>query len=175
MARSVKGFSRPRRKTAWTVGPGGSTAQLNSASGNEFLGGALQVAEPVTIVRIRGAGMVLLNTTVAGVNEGYHGAIGIGICTEQAFLAGQASVPDPLNEFDWDGWMWHMFFDIHAVTSTLSDGVNASSASLRFTVDTKAMRKIDEGEILYAKMQTVENGTATMAAWFDTRALVKLN
>ena len=178
MARSRRGFSqghtRPRRTTEWGFGPGGNTVQIFSASGEAILGSGISADEEVTIVRLRGLLSCYLTTTVAGVNEGFHGAVGIGICTEDAFGVGTTAMPDPLADLAWDGWMWHSFFDIHANTSTLSDGVNAVSASQRIEVDSKAMRRLMESDVLFAKVEVVEAGTASMGLFFESRVLIKL-
>ena len=81
--------------------------------------------------------------TAAAAGDGFFGAVGIGIVTNQAFVAGVTSMPEPFDEVNWDGWMWHFFFDIRSVTATIGDGVNAASVSQLLTIDSKAMRKLE--------------------------------
>jgi len=44
----------------------------------------------------------------------------------------------------------------------------------RAVVDTKAMRKLDLGDVIFAVAQVTELGAATMRVFFDSRLLVML-
>ena len=165
--------SRPRRLTSWAVGPGGNAATALSATGEAVLGSGivLNTEDKSTIVRLRGFCEVVLEA-VANIGEGFHCAIGVGLVTTQAFAIGSTAMPDPLDDVFWDGWMYHRFFDLHASTATISDGVN--TGRIAWEVDSKAMRKWGANEVLAAKVSGIEIGTAQIEVFFDSRVLIKL-
>ena len=100
-----------------------------------------------------------------------HVAVGIGIVTNEAFAIGATAIPGPISEADWDGWMYHRFFDLHKGLADTTDG----SSAIEFEVDSKAMRKWDGGaETLVGMVEAVEAGTASMDVFFDSRVLLKV-
>jgi len=168
--------SRSRRKTEWDVGPGGSSVTNITSSAIAILGSGIALvggAGEVTIVRIRGHFEGILKSATAAAS-GFHCAFGIGLITSAAFAVGISAIPGPLSEIGWDGWMYHTFFDLHAVTGTTADGVNAMSNYIRFPVDTKAMRIFETDMTLVPVLETVEAGVATLDVFFDSRLLAKL-
>ena len=56
-------------------------------------------------------------------------------------------------------------------TSVTADLGADIMVSQRFTVDSKAMRKLPVGKTMYAVLGIVEQGTATMCWYFDSRTL----
>jgi len=175
MTRSRRGFplqTRSRRNTDWSFGPD-SVDQTASASLSLLWSTGLQpTGDGFTLVRTRGAlNMYLTVATAAG--DGFSGASGLCIVTVDAFNAGVASLPDPIADAGSDIWFWHEFFDIHTLTTTLADGVNAVGAHVRIAIDSKAMRKMDGTMVIAGVTQFVERGTATVEHHADTRILVK--
>ena len=167
----VRGRS-PRRKTAWGIGPGGSTATAISSSTAVIMGsGAASTLEGSTLVRLRGE-LLLTLITATGSLDGFRGAFGVGIVSNPAFTAGVGSVPTPITESADENWLYHRFFTVVANISTEADF--GLSAALRVEVDSKAMRRFDSDKILYAAIEVVETGAAVMDASFDSRVLVKL-
>ena len=170
------GFHRQgqRRKTAWTVGPQEVDRNLTSSTAVLWSAGVVLTNEPqVTIVRVRGIITATLET-VGAIGDGFFGAHGIGIATTAAFTAGIASLPTPLTEEDWDGWLWHTYFDIRAVTATIGDGVNAVGAVDRTIIDSKAMRIWTEDMTLFGVTEVTESGTSNVEVQGQSRVLVKL-
>ncbi len=166
--------SRARRQTSWELGPGGNTPIQFTATGEGLVGDGVAAAlGGITVVRIRGQLDIILTAAAAAI-EGFHGAFGICIVNEDAFAVGVSAVPDPLADVNWDGWIFHHFFDVHSITGTIADGSNASAVHQRINVDSKAMRKFLEEEVMVAKIEVVENGTSTMNAFFDSRVLIKV-
>ena len=179
MPRSRSGFSRSsRRQVAWGIGPGASVVvAAPSASQANIMGAGVVLVneEKATIVRIWGSLSAFL-TTASAAGDGFHCAMGIGLVTDQAFAAGVASLPTPLDESDWDGWMYHRFFDVHTPFATLTEsGVVNGVTAIEFEVDTKAMRKWVENMTVVAVLDSVEQGTASMNVFFDSRMLLKLS
>ena len=177
MARSF-GVSRPRvqgpkRLTQWGLGVGGTGVTGFSASSAAFLGSGVTFGASGTVVRIRGSlSAFLASYTSAG--DGYHCAAGIGVVSSAAFTAGIASVPTPLTEGAWDGWMWHRFFDVHGSLAAGSTSVGVVNSGVDIEVDTKAMRKVSDEMTVFAAVEVVEIGAASMNMFFDIRLLLKL-
>ena len=153
----------PKRLTQGGLGPGDSASTAFTATSAALLGSGVTFGQAGTVVRIRGNLSVMLESFTAS-PDGYHGAVGIGVVSSAAFAAGIASVPTPITEAAWDGWMWHKFFDIHG----------GSSAPVLFgdrnsiEVDSKAMRKVSDEMTLFAAAEVVERGTAILDIWFDS-------
>ena len=174
-----------RRKTAWSVGPetgtNGAPQTVTAAGGVAATTFTTPVVSGLTMVRTRGECTLHL-VTASAVGAGFHGAFGIAIATTAALTAGIASIPTPLTEEDWDGWLYHRYFSIMAPgpiatanVSTEVTGIAGVSAALRFEVDSKAMRKIEDPSWgIYAALDTVKVGTADMRWSFNSRILVKL-
>jgi len=115
--------------------------------------------------------MFLVSAT--GAVDGFQGAFGIGIATLQAVTAGIASVPTPLTDARDENWIfWHPI-SLHASSATRSEFGNESIQ--RIIVDSKAMRKTPQGVAMYAAMEVIESGTASMSVFFDSRQLFKLS
>ena len=169
-----------RRQNSWGLGAGSSVVTTLSATGSAFLGSTIiPEVEGLTIVRTRGELMMYLSTAAAG-QDGFTGAFGIAVATSAAVAAGIASVPTPITESDWNGWLYHRFFSlttadvIDASASTDRDALLPVTAAMRLEVDSKAMRKFKVEDRLYAAVEVVEVGTATIRMFFDSRILVKL-
>ena len=163
-----------RRKTQWFGGPGGTGTNSLQSSTAVLLGSSTSPAagqEDHTLVRTRGLVQILL-TSVAAAGDGFFGAVGIGIATTSAIAAGVASVPTPLTELSWDGWIWHHFFSVHA---GITAAVESESTTVTIPIDSKAMRKLGGTNMgLYAAIEGVEEGTATAEIWLNCRMLHKL-
>ena len=163
-----------RRKYQWEEGPGGSTVTAFTSSTAIILGSGVEALQGGnTIVRIRGALQAYITSTDS-INGGFHCVLGIGIVSADAFAVGVTAVPNPLGDFDWPGWMYHWFYDLHAATSTITDSLVNGLGSIQFEVDSKAMRKIGLNEVLMANLETVEDPASGMSVFFDSRVLLKL-
>ena len=174
----------PRRLTSWANGP--STAADGSPQGSigastTVLAGTAVTAlvDGLTIVRLRGELLIWLTTTAAA-SEGFNGAFGIAVANNDAVAAGVGSVMTPITNENWDGWMFHRYWNVFSGgvisggVSADQDMINATSAVLRLEVDSKAMRKFPASDNLYACIETVESGTCAMNWSFNSRMLVKL-
>jgi len=173
-----------RRRSNWEVGPrtsAGGGGQAISTSIAQIAGLAAQAnIDGQTLIRTRGEVLMYLRSA-SGQSDGFNGAFGIGKATLAAFTAGAASVPTPVTEEAWDGWLYHRYFalvsagPIAAATAAQEQlQVNNVVAALRFEVDSKAMRKIDADEVFYAAIEVTEVGTSDMVWNFNSRLLVKV-
>ena len=177
MARS-RGFQprltrSPRKDRAWALGPEAVSVTASNSSSLLWTNGVITSLAKVTIARIRGHGRIILSAAAA-INDGFAGALGIGVVAQNAFAAGIASLPIPVTDSDWDGWMWHNFFDIRAISATIADGVNSVSTVFDFDIDTKAMRKLGDEQVVFGAIEFTETGTSTLFFSADSRMLVLL-
>jgi len=104
--------------------------------------------------------------------DGFVGAFGFGIVSENAFNAGVASVPTPVTDIAWDGWLWWQ-----AICIKNSDGVESNQFGITrvYQVDSKAMRKFKQSDILMCVFEAEsETGIATLGATLKSRLLFKL-
>ncbi len=161
-----------RRKTAWSIGPGGTGVTIVSTSSASFLGGGAQpIIDGLTVVRIRGELLIYL-TLGTSTGDAFSGAVGIGDVALPAFTAGIASVPTPITEETDENWLWHSYFTVAAHNAT--ETAFNESAVLRLPIDSKAMRKQGVDRVLYAAIEVVEIGAATLHAFLNCRVLDKL-
>ena len=168
--RAFSGPQRVRRQTSWTTGAEGILSPASTAVSG-FPTTALPLVSGLTIVRTRGVlSLVLLTSSVA--QGGFQGAAGLCVVSAKAAGIGATAVPGPLTEDDWEGWMWHQHFVLKGPSATITD--MGSARVLNFTIDSKAMRKIESDTALVGMLETVEVGTATMHAELRTRVLLKL-
>ena len=174
----------PRRKTSWTFGPqtgvDGATQPISTSIAQLATGFVTVEEDGLTLARTRGELIVLLGLSDA-VGNGFHGAFGIAVATSAAVVAGAASLPSPITEETWDGWLYHRYFGIFsggavavATAAQQTDQVNATCGALRLEVDSKAMRKVDVDQSLYAMIEVIELGNATMEWAFNSRMLIML-
>ena len=170
-----RGFSRGnrgrRRSVSWFVGPGDTGTTSHTSSASQIMGlGAQLTADGFTLIRIRGYFQIFL-TSATAVLDGFSGALGIGIVTAEAFAIGITAMPDPVADADWDGWLFHHFFDVRSARATFDAG--DLSAAQRLVVDSKAMRVLREGDTVFMAIETTEGGTAAGTSVFDSRMLLK--
>ncbi len=164
--------SRSRRRRGWEVGPGDTTVTAVSSSSAVFMGaGASALQDGLTLARLRGRFAAFLDTAT-GIGDGFSGAFGIGIVKAPAFAAGISSVPTPIAEQDDDSWIFWMPVQVFAQDA--SDAGLGRGAFQEIVVDSKAMRKLNEGDVIYAALEVVLAGTAVADFRFDSRALLLL-
>ena len=181
MARS-RGFhprsrTSNRRRTSWGVGPGGQTSQTVSATTSIIVGSGVTpgATAPLTIVRLRGL-LHIMQTAATNLGDGFVGAFGCGVASENAFTAGIASLPTPLTDSEWEGWLYHEHFSVRSanIRAAVDNIIGDANMTVKSPVDSKAMRILSDEMIFYAALETVIIGAATIRVTFDSRALYKL-
>ncbi len=174
--RSGGGFQRPspRRKSAWEEGPGSTAVTSFSTVTPAFVGSGLAVLlDGATLVRCRGHLRVIIRS-VAALGDNLTGAFGIGIVKLPAFTAGIASVPTPIAEQDFESWIYWTAVSVGSMATTAQFG-SAGWAFFDAVVDSKAMRKVESDDVIYAAMEFgTEVGTVTADVFFDSRLLFLL-
>jgi len=175
---SSRGRSFPRstkRMVTWGVGPNATALPSSSSLAQHWTNGiTLANDNKATIVRIRGELLCFL-TSFGSAADGFEMAAGLGIVTAEAFAAGAASTPGALTDADWDGWMWHSFWQVHGVTATIGDAASSRAGVFRIPIDSKAMRKFEDSEVLFGSLETSEEGVAIAETFANTRVLFKLS
>ena len=159
------------RQTGWDVGPGGPAPTSITGSGAQILGSGISaLTDGLTLVRVRGFIEIVME--LGGVGEGFTGAVGLCVVTDDAFAVGITALPSSITDMSDDVWMYHRFFSLHA------GAVSATAALARihesWEVDSKAMRKIPQGKTLAMVLEVTEIGTADATIAFDSRVLLKL-
>jgi len=94
------------------------------------------------------------------------------VINENAFGVGVTAIPAPFVDLAWDGWLWHTQGNLRCVAASgIGDDIMTST---RIVIDTKAMRKFKESDVLVGVIEFVEDATAVMSAYMESRLLVKL-
>ncbi len=162
----------PRRVVDWGLGPA-AEPEIFTATGTQLWSLGTTPSQKLTVVRTRGWINYYLTATAA-ILDGFAGASGIYLMTEDAFLVGDAAAVDPLTDANSDVWLWHSFFDIRSITATIGDGVNSTAIVVRQEIDSKAMRKnFDPEMVMVGVTEVVEQGTATLTVRAEVRQLLK--
>jgi len=174
----------PRRQSDWGIGTqtgvDGSAQELTASGSLLATGGVSTTLPGLTLVRTRGECLLFLSNATAA-NDGFDCAFGIGVVTDEAFAAGIVSIPTPITDEGSDIWLYHRYFSLSA-SSPLSGAaavdrtaLSPATAVFRFTVDSKAMRKLTVQDTIFAALEVVERGTATLRWHFNSRSLFKLS
>ena len=173
---SSRGLSRPpRRKSSWEDGPGiGTAAQTPiTASVSQVLNGGQQVlVDGLTLVRLRGQYRIQIVSSAA-ISEHLVGAIGIGVVNSEAFAVGAAAMLMPVTERSWNGWIYWSPIQLATLSANVATD-REGFYSQTIPIDTKAMRKLDIGDTIYAAVEFSESGTIVANHFMDSRMLLKL-
>ena len=146
-SRSFASRGSQRRATEWGIFANTALATVAGASDvllATFSQATLAPVTPGTIVRVRGSVLFLSDQTAS--DESQFGAIAIGVVSDRAAAAGVASVPVPSAT----GWGDDVFFMTMALQNQGSNqtGTNARQQVIAQQFDSKAMRKLNDGDAL---------------------------
>jgi len=131
------------------------------------LNAAALALRPFTIVRTRVVYHVESDQDAA--SQQYRGAVGHVVVSEQASAAGIGSLPKPLINSDGD---YHVYEPFASVFSFATAAGFEGSRGLELTVDSKAMRKVQDNEDLVIVAEAASNGVLIQGLG---RILVKLH
>ena len=158
------------RQTRWLVNPtvtfslGGSGVVLLASS----LDAAALALLPFTIIRERNVWYCRGDVVTGG--EKWGGAVGHCIVSEQAVAIGVTAVPTPVTDQGSDLWY------LHDQMYGRFGGTQVEEVGARKDVDSKAMRKVEEGQ---DAITVFESGAVTesqsMVNVYGGRFLVKLH
>ena len=171
--RSQRTSNANRRRTTWGIGPFGTLLSISTTSNNLFPASSQALLDDLTIVRTRGELLIFLDAAGGAINEGFAWAFGMCNVTENAAGIGVTAVPNPIDDIGWDGWFVYETGTVVTRGTALEDG--ALTEMIRAPIDSKAMRKTHQTDVVVALLATSEQGAgATMTAQLRTRLLDKL-
>ena len=100
------------------------------------------------------------------------GAFGICIVNGEAFDAGVASIPTPWTESFDDRWFFHQYWIADFILQGSGTEKAPQQDFFNRQIDGKAMRKVEDGDVMVSVM---ENGSSVGArAFVNFRTLIKL-
>ena len=126
--------------TALSTVPAASDVQLAS-----FSQATLAPVTPGTVVRVRGSVIWLSDQGAA--DESQLGAIAIGVVSERASAAGVASIPVP-SATGWGDDLFFMTMALQNQGANTAPGTAAHQQIIAREFDSKAMRKLNDGDAL---------------------------
>ncbi len=170
-----RSHGRLRRQTSWAEGPSQQPITLSAIGSTAWEFGTGTVEDGTTLIRTRGEFTLTVILVGAGGDGFDEAAVGIGVTTEEAFaVGGTTSLPSPLADLDWDGWLYHRLLAQFRGFSTTEVGRGPMEA-VRIEIDSKAMRKFEDGMVVFGAVELgIETGTCQMEFGARTRLLVKL-
>ncbi len=185
--------SRPRgrgskKPTAWittienavTDDPGTNFVELVSGTGigystGVFFPGGVQTTD-FTVLRTRGVWKVAPQTELDA-GDAFQVSMGVGVVTEQAAALG--GVPAPGQNSDWDGWFIHRTYELIGQGNGGGTSVNPEAVINQLEIDSKGMRKIETGDVLFTAFQIYNLNAVvapvTISSSFFARFLLKIN
>jgi len=155
-----------RRESLWFSGIDVSTALgANSASLTASLNAAALGLRPFTVVRTRG--VLLLESDQTAAAERTSVSFGQAVVSDQAVAIGVTAVPTPVTDQGSD--LWYVYESlVHSFVN------NAMGPAYNFKeFDSKAMRKVEDGQDLATVIENARGLGCTFSQVF--RTLIKLH
>ncbi len=176
MANRFHGFRRrvvaSGRKTFWLAGAVSQTtlASTSSAVVITSLNAAALALRPFTIVRTRGVWSVFSDQTAADENQFVQ--FGGIVVSDQAVAVGITAVPTPAEQ---DSSPW-FFFDTALQRFNIGSdiGLVPNFAPDRYVIDSKSMRKVEEGQDIIGVVQNAAAGAGSIVNTYF-KILIKLH
>ncbi len=160
-----------RRDTIWEGIAVTETTLASPSAAVIFTGlsATLLALRPLTVVRVRG--LIFLQSDQQAASERQQAAFGMAVVSEQALAAGVASVPTPATDIDSDLWfVYQMIFN----SFTFSDATGFAKTIQTEAVESKGMRKIEDGDDLLFAIETFSTSSGAVMGK-GGRMLVKLH
>ncbi len=162
---------RNRRETIWI---GNIFQQRDLAAGTPVIDASLNAAalllRPFTVVRARGFVHVASDQVAA--TEEQMGAYGAAVVSDEAVAVGVTAVPTPVNEAASDLWFMYQPF-ANQFTFVSSIGFDGT-AGQNFDIDSRAMRKVEDGQDIVFVLEASAAGNAARVLT-SVRLLAKLH
>jgi len=160
-----------RRKLAWFPGPiSSSTPNTASANFVQAWTTGFSFSQGLTLRRTRG-NIASWLTAATSIGDGYRMAFGLIQVQSEAFAIGVTALPDPRVDLEAD-WLYHRLWNIIRTSEVLAAA--GERTFLDIEIDSKAMRKMDDGKTLVAVVAGEEVGTAVVEFQGTTRVLMSL-
>jgi len=167
-----RSFRRSRRETQWLEMPVVNTtlAAASTAALVLVLTTAEKAMRPFTIVRTRMFFHVASDQVAA--DESQSCALGIAVVSDQAVAIGVTAVPTPDTDRGSDLWLVYEEMFSKLVIGGTADSVGLVGMFQK--VDSKAMRKVEEGQDVAVVIETTPSSSGVIAA-IGGRLLIKLH
>ncbi len=123
---------------------------------------------PFTVVRTRG--VLQMVSDQSGVTQTYGVALGYAVVSDQAVAIGVTAVPTPVTDKDSD--LWFVYEQLFGQFSFASAVGRDASAGFSKDYDSRAMRKVEDGQDIAIVAENEINGTIVINS---ARMLVKLH
>jgi len=160
MARETRGRGSRLRKT-WHAMQATPFDNV-SVSTTQVAVGAFSWAETIEATILRTRGEFLIVSTPDAATDSDQIALGLCVVRDAAVTVGGTSLPSPIADAQDDIWLWHSVYALDAMGATAEDP-QSSTAYVRFTIDSKAMRKFPKGS---AYVLLAEGNTGEFASVF---------
>ncbi len=169
----IRGGSR-RRETLWLGGTvfRQTLAAVTSVALVQVLNAAALALRPFTIVRTRG--QLNVHSDQSGASQSYGASYGDAVVSEQASTIGVTAVPTPTVDSSSDLWSTYEMMISEFVFGSAASFIAA--AGITRIIDSKAMRKVEDGQDLVAVVEGPGAGLTggSIISGF-TRVLIKLH
>ena len=166
--RSFRGGSK--RQTAWLF-MGGSITVITGGSGAVListLNAAALALRPFTVVRVRGYLQLVSDQAAAAEDQAIN--FGLAVVSNQAIAIGVTAIPTPTTD------QGSELFFVYQSLMAAGDLVSAGQQGNHLEYDSRAMRKVAEGEDIAVVVETEVAGlTQGVALRHTGRILVKLH
>ncbi len=160
-----------RRETLWFVGleTRSTIATLSTALLIGSLNAAALALRPFTVIRTRG--IWRLKSDQVAATEDQVAMLGHAVVSDQASAIGVTAVSTPSTDSNSD-----LFFQYNVLFNDfqLGSAVGAMQQGTNQEIDSKAMRKVEEGEDMVITLETGSLSAGVIVSTF-TRELIKLH
>ena len=133
-------FRAPRPKNRSWSGITSAAFTAVAASAKVLLGSFVLAVPTIDETILRTVGLISIETDNQATAENQIGGFGLIRVSTTAFAIGITAIPGPITDIDDDGWLVYVPFA--ASTGTVAASLN----SVQYHFDSKAKRKIQDGE-----------------------------
>ncbi len=165
----VRGVARPKRQTLWFFfAPAANTVSGGSAVLTHSLNAAALALRPFTIVRSRIE--IFIRSDQVAATEDQSAALGFAVVSDQASAIGVTAIPTPVTDMGSDLWFVHQ--NLFGSEFGDSAGGNGAARGRGWIVDSKAQRKVEDGQDVIAAVEDAGLGGGTRI-FMAGRVLIK--
>ena len=158
--------SGPRRLSTWIdLAPSEDSLGGNVGFFTASLNAVALAFRPFTIVRTHLE--IAVRSDQAAAIERQITAVGLAVVSDEAVAVGVTAIPIPITNSNSNLWFLHKY--VFADESSLTDRTRAQA---HVSVDSKAMRKVEQGQDVVVMLETQGTGAVITTAF---RMLLKMN
>ena len=158
-----------RRESLWLFLGGTSLIPAVGGSLLTSLNAAALGLRPFTIIRTYLECLVRSDQTAA--SEPQVVGIGMAVVSDEASAIGVSAVPTPTTDPGSDLWLLHKFM----LTATMAGDADGNLRGAAFSIDSKAMRKVEDGQDIVTVVEVDAGVSAGAQVITIGRQLIKLH